>query len=553
MLPSAAMPSRSRRTRRGRTSGPRIAAHALSLGIAFTGVIASGSAHAGGFEIPDTGARAAGRGGAMVAGADDLTALHYNPGALARQRGTNFLYNHNLIFHRASFTRAPLTAEVWGEDRSFDRVEDRRKVFPLGLFAVVSSDFGLRNWTFAAGVYGPSAVGRHDYPAYGAQSFQLTRMDVLMAYYSVAAAWKLRDVFGVGVTVQYVDMLQMKYALVVDSRAVTGLNPTPDDSGTQLETQLNLKDRTAATAQVGLWYRPHRRVELGLASRVVPVYLRPEGGVSVDKPQLVTGDIRVSMPLVLPATLRGGVRYIHDVGTGANSRKWFDLELDVVYENWSSIDSFDLELSGSISGQELSDLEIAKKWKDTVSVRLGGDFFALPPYLTLRAGGYVETPTQDPEYAHLDFPAFLRGGVGAGLTAGAKGIYGTIGYMHVFQQARNVSEAQGQVFQQRPLAPCPAECDGLSGVPANAGRFRSSFDMLNLGFEIRFAELLAGRRARRAEAKAKNPSPAAKPAVAPTPAPAPAPHAEPVPTPEPDAGASDETAGTGPAEADPAS
>jgi long-chain fatty acid transport protein len=497
---------------------------AVTLGIAFAAV-SSSTAHAGGFEIPDTGARAAGRGGAMVAGADDLTALHYNPGALARQRSTNFLYNHNLVFHRATFTRAPLTAEVWGEDRTFDPVENRRKVFPLGLFAVVSSDFGLRNWTFAAGVYGPSAVGRHDYPAYGAQSFQLTRMDVLLAYYNVAAAWKLRDVFGIGVSVQYVDMLRMKYALVVDSRAVPGLNPTPDDGGTQLETQLNLKDRTAATAQIGLWYRPHRRVELGLASRVIPVFLRPEGGVSVDRPELVTGDIRVSMPLVLPATLRGGVRYIHDVGTGAASRKWFDLELDVVYENWRSIKSFDLDLSGAISGQELSDLKIEKKWKDTVSVRLGGDFFALPPYLTVRAGGYVETPTQDPEYAHLDFPAFLRGGVGAGLTAGAKGIYGTVGYMHVFQQARNVSEAQGQVFQQRPLAPCPAECDGLSGVPANAGRFTSSFDLLNLGFEIRFAELLAGRKARRAAAKTKaaNPSPAPAPAATPEPAPAPGP------------------------------
>ena len=58
----------------------------------------------------------------------------------------------------------------------------------LGLFAVVASDFGLRNWTFAAGIYGPSAVGRHDYPTYGAQAFQLTKMDVLMAYYNVAAA-----------------------------------------------------------------------------------------------------------------------------------------------------------------------------------------------------------------------------------------------------------------------------------------------------------------------------------------------------------------------------
>ena len=146
----------------------------------------------------------------MVAGADDLTAMHYNPGALARQRGTTFLYNHNLTFHRATFHRAPLTAEVWGVDETFEPVKDRRKLFPLGLFLVVASDFGLKNWTFGAGIYGPSAVGRHDYPVYGPQSFQLTKMDVLLAYYNLSAAWKLRDVFGIGVTVQYVDMIQMK-------------------------------------------------------------------------------------------------------------------------------------------------------------------------------------------------------------------------------------------------------------------------------------------------------------------------------------------------------
>ncbi len=464
-------------------------------------------AHAGGFEIPDTGARSVGRGGAMAAGVEDLTALHYNPAALAKQRGTTFLYNHNLAFHRASFERAPLSSEVWGVDRSFARVEDRKKVFPLGLFAVVASDFGLKNWTFAAGIYGPSAVGKHEYPAYGPQSFQLTRMDILLAYYNLAAAWKWRDVFGIGVTVQWVDLVQMRYALVVDSAAVANLHADPDANSTQLETELRLKDHTAATALVGLWGKPHRRVELGLSSRVIPVFLKAKGGVAVDKPTLVTRDIAVKMPLVLPATLRAGIRYVHDVGEGAARRRWFDLELDAVYENWSSIKAFELDFDGAISGQELTDLRIDKRWRDTVSVRLGSDIYALPPYLTVRLGGLYESPTQTNAYTHLDFPAFARGGFGAGLSAGAKGVYATVGYMHIVQQTRVISESAAKVFQQRPLAPCPAECGGLSGVPANAGRFRSSFDMLNLGIEFRFAELLAGRKRKR-DAAAGNRAPA---------------------------------------------
>lgn len=501
--------------RRRRAPTRLLASLAALLGLASTPAIA----HAGGFEIPDTGARAAGRGGAMAVGVEDLTAMHYNPGALAKQRGTTILYNQNLTFHRAAFTRVPLTADVWGVDQTFGRVADKKKLFPLGLFAVVGTDFGLKNWTFAAGIYGPSAVGHHDYPNYGPQSFQLTKMNILLAYYNVSAAWKWKDVFGIGATIQYVDLVQMKYSLVVDGAASDQLHPVPDSSegSTQLRTDLKLKDHTAATAILGLWYRPHRRVELGVSSRVIPVFLKAKGGVGTDKPTLLTGAAKVELPLVLPANLRAGIRYIHEVTKGGKSRRWFDLELDVVYENWKQIQSFDLKFDGTISGMPIGTVKVPKKWKDTVSVRLGGDFIALPPYLTVRAGGFFETPTQDPEYSHLDFPAFMRGGIGGGLTAGAKGAYFTLGYMHVFQQKRSISEADAQVFQQRPLAPCPAECGGFSGVPANAGSFRSSFDLLNLGIELRFAELLAGRKQKQKNKAAAKPSaPAATPSSAPS-------------------------------------
>ncbi len=489
---------------------------------AFAGWFWAAEAYAGGFEVPDTGARAAGRGGALAVGVEDLTALHYNPAALAKQRGTTFLYNHNLIFHRASFARVPLASEVWGVDQSFATVRDGRRVFPLGIFAAVGTDFGLKNWTFAAGIYGPSAVGRHDYPAYGPQSFQLTGMNVIIAYYNLSAAWKYKDKFGIGATFQWVDLFSMKYELAVDAAPTATLNAVPSATSTQLATELQLRDHTAATGILGIWYRPHARIEIGVASRFVPVFLKAKGGVGIDKPEVIDRDIRVEMPLTLPANFRGGIRYIHEVarGNGSAPRRWFDVELDVFYENWRSIDAFRPKFQGEINGREIADLTIPKNWRDTVSVRLGSDIWALPPYLTVRLGGFYETPTQSNEYSHLDFPAFARGGVGTGLTAGAKGAYFTVGYMHVFQESRTVTELQGKVFQQRPLSPCPAGCNGLSGVPANAGTFRSSFDLLNLGIELKFAELLAGRRRARDRRNAPTTG-------------APQRRAEPMPTPPP--------------------
>jgi long-subunit fatty acid transport protein len=466
-------------------------------------------AHAGGFEFPDVGARSVGRGGAYAVGAADLTALHYNPGALAKQRGTTILYNHNLTFHDTRFQRATLS-DAWGDDAgtTFPEVQNDRKLFALGPFLAVASDFGLENWTFAAGFYGPSAVGRHDYPEYGPQSFMLTDMNVLLAYYSVAAAWKLRDVFGVGVTLQYVDLISLKYALVTDSTVIPDLSPVPDPGdtttpSTQLVTELDLKDRFSGTAIVGMWYRPHRRVELGVASRVVPVFLKAKGGLNTDKTTLLSDDVTVELPMTLPAIVRGGVRYIHAV----EDREWFDLELSAQYENWSVIDAFDLNFDGEISGMPIQDLSIQKKWKDTVSVRLGGDYNVLPPYLTVRAGGFWESGAMRENYSHLDFPSFMRGGIGAGLSGGYKGIYLTVGYMHIFQEDREVSEAGGKQYQERPLRPCPDGCAGASGVPANAGTFTSQFDLLSLGLEVRFRELLGDRRARRKKAEGGTPAP----------------------------------------------
>ncbi len=448
-------------------------------------------AHAGGFEVPDMGGRAIGRGSAYVVGVADGTAIHYNPAALAKIRGTTVMYHHGLMWHDTRFQRATLS-DAWGDDAGtqFDEAQSSRKLFPILGALAVTSDFGLDNWTFAAGVYGPNGVGRQDYGDYNPQSFMLTELDVLLAYYTLGAAWKYKDVFGVGAVVQYADLIRLDYGVVADSGLTPALDPVPDDASTQLATRIELSDRAAATAQIGFWYRPLQRLELGVSSRIVPIYFHPKGGVSVDKETLVTEEIKVQMDLTLPAIVRGGIRYIHDTG----DRQWFDIELDAVYESWSLLKEFDLDVEGRINGQELQELTLPKNWKDTVSVRLGGDFIALPPYLTVRAGGFFETAAVPDNFSHIDFPSFRRGGVGAGFSAGAKGAYLTVGYMHVFQEKRTVDEQFGKIAQQRPLRPCPANCDGLTGVPSNAGTFTSRYDLLTVGIDLRFREMLAGRR-----------------------------------------------------------
>ena len=67
----------------------------LSGLLAFLFALLPATVFSAGFEIPDNGTRSLGRGGAFVVGAQDLTALHYNPARLAQLGGTRLLYNHN--------------------------------------------------------------------------------------------------------------------------------------------------------------------------------------------------------------------------------------------------------------------------------------------------------------------------------------------------------------------------------------------------------------------------------------------------------------------------
>jgi long-chain fatty acid transport protein len=507
----------------------------IRLGIAVaTGVsalAAPGLARAGGFEVGDNGARAVGRGGAYAVGVKDPSAIYYNPGALAKQRGTRVLVSHNSLFHRMSYQRATL-GDFWPEGQAgttFDRVENEESVFLLGGMLVITSDFGLDNWTFALGAYGPPANGTSRYrftpdEDYGPQSFMLTDLDVIQIYYSAAAAWKWKDLFGVGLTLQYVDLSNLTYGLVVDSVQFSGtasLNPIPQVEGTtQLATTLKLADRSGFTGILGLWGRPHERVEIGAAARG-PIFLDLQGDVETDKSEL-QADVTASMKMQQPWQARGGVRYIHP----KQGEELFDVEVDLFWEGWSSIEAYDIKFDGTINGIEVQDLVLPKNWRNTYALRLGSDYNVLddawgdPLDVTVRAGGFFETAAVPNATTHLDFPSFLRGAISAGFTLGGRGVYGSVGYAHIFQEDRTVTELESQTYQQRPLRPCPESCDGQNGVPANAGTYESSYDVLSVSLELNIPEIIWGRdylerRARR-KAERKAAKSASAPAFTPT-------------------------------------
>ena len=485
-----------------RTCAAIVASASLSL--------AAHPALAGGFEVPDNGAQSVGRGNAFTAKADDLTALAHNPGALTKSKGVNVLYSHNVVHAPQTFTRSPTTMPYKPLPKLPDgstadplaTSSNQTPWFALGGMLVGSYDFGLEDWTFAAGVYGPSAAGHQEWDVNGGQRWMLTKMDALMVFYSLAAAYGKKDIFGVGVTGQIVSQPSTSLSLVVDGD--NGSQLAPYYKGAEIESTLKLSAPPVFSAIVGGWWRPTPSVEIGASGRVIPVSLDGKGdftiattptGAAFTAQQLTVAGSSAALQLVLPQTAHVGVRYrgLDHVGgpegaTPTEVERW-DIELDVVWEGWSRLKDFNVNLEGEIqlfAKANAQDVVVAKRWKDTLSARLGGSYNLANAPLGFSAGTFYETGAVPQNYQNLDFPSYDRLGVSAGVHGKVWKVDWNVAYSHIFQGDQVVTEANAKVFQQRPVAPCPTGCQGYDGVPANAGTFTSSFDILSASVGVHF-------------------------------------------------------------------
>ena len=459
---------------------------------------------AAGLVIPDNGSVATSRGGASVSGIHDPTAGFLNPGLLSRLKGLRLSYNHNLINSQVSFTRAPsvipdqygyeLDPETQGTGQG--SAENEKPLFPYnGLLAMsYQLDSGL---TLGFSVHGPNGTGTSKYPVQGAQRYMMTELDGLLGFVGVSAA-QGGDNWGAGLTLQWATMTNMSYKMVVDGEISDKLNPNV--SSIDVEAEIAVKDEAAFTAILGAWFRPSSNFEIALAGRVLPVHFDAKGDVFVTNTpnltrfsddQLVVENGSAGFEFTLPQTARLGLRYL---GLDDKGSEYFDVELALVYEAWSSMNELDINLEGYVGalGADLEDVTIAKKWRDTLSVRLGGSY-KINPQFTVLSGIFFEQGATPKQYANIDFPSYDRFGGSLGLAwQMTDSVQLVLGYLHIFQHELEVDEYEAKVFQQRPIASCPEKCgvneagQAYSGVPANAGTHRVSFQSFTMGVNTSF-------------------------------------------------------------------
>jgi long-chain fatty acid transport protein len=497
----------------------------LISGVALATALSSAPALAdGGYYAGALGARAAGRGGAFVARADDPTAISINPAGLASLRGTHLEIGNQFSYNSYAYTRA--TTLDYGNVQngmappySFARVTNGAPAQAADPFIGVTTDFGLSDWGFGLAAFAPPGIAQEEFPQAGGQNYMMIKRQAIILDYAASAAWKYHDLFGLGVTAEWLSLPRLQYDLMING------DPFPNEtypvhSPYDLLAQTTGSDWFAFNARLGAWVRPTPWLELAASGQVIPTNFVTHSTLSVNaiddtlNPIVLTRDKiaangattrvaanDVTIKLPLPMMARAGARYI---GLDAGVERW-DLELDVEYETWSRVNQFTVDTTGltavvAASRAPITSIVVPKQWKNTVSVKLGGDVALVPDRWKVRAGAYYESAVASPAYANVDFPggpqiggalggSFLNGGLEVALT-----------YQFRYQTTVTVSEADARVYQQVPVSPCKApytdasNCtnpvSGQASPPpvVNAGTYSAMSHLVSLAVLYRFGK-----------------------------------------------------------------
>ncbi|MEZ4460031.1 MAG: outer membrane protein transport protein [bacterium] len=240
---------------------------------------------------------------------------------------------------------------------------------------------------------------------------------------------------------------------------------------------------------VGLSYRP-------------PLSWTDEGDLDIEIPEgyqdLVSRNGNgLTFSTNAAGSLRAGVDYGYGEHPGRPTEPLFDVELNVVWEDWSRVDFFTIAPQATLdiagSPQPLFDVYQPKRWQDTYSFRLGGSYGPLE-WLTLHGGGSYETAAQDEAATNTDFVSWERITGSAGVTVHATDwVDLSLGYAYTYSGSRTVTN--GQVFQQIPVSGCvgpdftadACQTPGTPpGNPQNNGEWSAAFQIISFGTTFKF-------------------------------------------------------------------
>lgn len=476
--------------------------------------LVSSVAFAGGFEYPGAGSEALGRGAAFTAKADDATAFDYNIAGFARQRGTRLMFDSNLIFNSLSFQRAgtypDLPANQSYGGAAFPAVHNSAGPGYVP-FIGVSTDFGyFDRWTFAIGLFAPNSVSSRNYgttvtlpngtSAPSPARYDITKINTLVAYPSVAAAFRATHWLDIGLALEmvYANLDLGNASLVYISGGPSGLCKSVEAAGCDGITDIKTSTVTV-TGALGLMFHPTKTIDIGFNVRP-QINIDTKGKAYASAPPLLSQvpltPGSAEFHLKMPTVVRLGIRYAFK---GADNFEQGDIEVDGDYENWKNAEG----TGDQVKIPELDPLQnldptITHHYQDTGSVRVGGAYNQRLPagVLTFRAGLFFDSAATKDKDTRIDFDTMAKIGPTVGLGYTVRGVTLNVAYSYLWEPDRNVTNGDVRLINgiiqgknDTVLSP--------GGVPTdviNNGFYKAHNQILSIGLTVAFDDLIGRHR-----------------------------------------------------------
>jgi long-chain fatty acid transport protein len=456
------------------------------------------------------GARPLGRGGAFVAGADDLNAIYYNPAGVAAidlgTSGWSGMLDGGLVLQNVTYTR---------DENGLMRPPITNDNGPLGGAPLVIPQFAFakkipRSWgsmSLGFGLWIPYTglprypEGQYDteqhlqqVPDVSPQRYQLIslqdgnigRSTLLAVLNPVAAFSLLHDKLQLGIGPQLM-LVYFRSRIMLSSCTGVMCRPEQVDFDT-----LVLAQALALTPSFNLggMYRPLPWLRLGLAFQFPFLIRSAVGTVDARLPAnelfngaTVTGR-SADLSLNLPPVLRAGAEF-------STLKDRLRIEVAYTAEFWSVQDQIQFVPQGiaienlkGIGTYQLGPVALDRQMQTTHTLHLGLEG-TIWKYLGARLGGMFETSGVPDATLTVLTPDGLKGMISVGAFLPKVHFLNTdwrfdLSYGHIIQPDRVVAAADSMIFPSNPIRPAATYPPGVGGI--GGGRYEVSYDLIALGF-----------------------------------------------------------------------
>jgi long-chain fatty acid transport protein len=327
----------------------------------------SGPGYGSGFALYEAGARSSSLAGAVVARADDLSAIFYNPAGLVQLPKIQIMGGFSTFI-----TGAEIVTHL-GPAAATNHLQSRASFAP---HFFVSYQAGERVW-LGLGLNSPFGLGiqyNNNWPG----RFNVTQAAIQTLNLNPTIAVKVTDYFslGAGLDIMYFKF-KLKRVLPLPVLTPQGLDLQGDSWG--LGFNLGVLLKPADYLSFGVSYRSQVRQHLDGEARFRPF-------------SALDGD--ASGTIILPDMVMAGIM--------VRPMKQLSVEGGIIWTHWDLFKRLDIKFNNP-----LGTLSEAKEWHNTWRGQLGVEYQAWP-WLDLRAGYAFENEPMPDKFADYLVPTTDR-------------------------------------------------------------------------------------------------------------------------------------------------